>query len=459
MNCEKNMHTNKYRALVLFCGLLSATLPTQAQTPSGPVTELRKQIEAPWKGKDWVTVEGLYGQIIATGQAKSSDYRGLAIAISNQGKKQEAMQLKLSTAARPDAETDDHNGVCWGYLEQNKPLDARPYCQKAVALKSSNQAAQVNLGHSWLLTGDKAQAMASYRKSLRLIRKEEELKQGPLADFDLFIKNGWAVADALAAKTWYEQGWITLQSLTALRDQLPQMARNGQESEAMRLSLKAMSDSASLLGDDATLTEIFARRHVISATELAKRQIKESPTAPAQQTIDSAFTTVGQHLPPDELWGYWDELANVHLELGQSDKAVALWKKGLAARKAKLGPDHPDTLEYKKSRQIVLAIGDKGDILGNANLTLSAFIKKTETGDVFSINELSEAYTSVFISSNLVGSRLTKVAPEKISTMLQGLDAIGEKKLKLTRTEIANIKTKAKDEAQQRWQSVIRSLD
>ena len=308
------------------------------------------------------------------------------------------MQLRLSIVQKPDAKSDDHNGVCWAYLEQNKPTQARPYCQKAVDLESSNYAALVNLGHTWLLTGDKTQAMPWYRQSLRRIRKEEELKQGPLADFDLFIKSGWAMADAQASKAWYEQGWTTLQGLNAVRKQLSELSLKGQgtEVEAMRLALKAMNDSATLLGDDAALVEIFARRYMASATDLAKRQIEKIPNTTAKKTIDSAFSVVGHRLTPNDIWFYWDRLAEDcrdngqtakalelhqtlltaqqtqlpaddekvldtnseiafdHHTFGQYDKALALEEKVLAARTAKLGADHPDTLTSMENLSLTL---------------------------------------------------------------------------------------------------------
>ncbi len=334
------MKNTKLHNIALFVVLLGSLLTGHAQTASASVTELRKQIEAPWKAKDWGTVEALYRQIIATGDTDISNYRGLRIALSQQGKTQEAMQLRLSIVQRPDAKSDDHNSVCWAYLEQNKPLEARPYCQKAVDLYRTNWAALTHLGHSWLLAGNKTQAMSQYRKSLAQIGKEDDLKQGPLSDFDLFIKNGWFVADAQAAKAWFEQGWKTLQELNAV----PRITQTGQEAEVMRLALKAMNDSAALLGDDASLTKAFARRHVINAIALAKRQMKESPNAAIKDTVDSAFAAVVQHISQEEIWSYWEELALAYSGLGQHDKALALEENILAGRTTRFGTDHPATL-------------------------------------------------------------------------------------------------------------------
>ena len=396
----------------------ATALPAQAQTASLPVDELRQQIEVHWKANDWPKAEALSRQVIASGQAETSDYRNLRVTLTKQGKTQDAMQLRLSIAQKPGAKSDDHNGVCWAYLQQNKPMEARPYCQKAVDLQTTNWAALGNLGHTWLLTGDKAQAMPWYRKSLRQIDKEEQLKEA-LADFDLFIKNGWAVADAQAGKAWYEQGWNTLQKLNAVREKLTTLSKNGRETEAeaMHLALKAMNDAATLLGDDSTLVEIFAKRYMDSATDLAIRQIEKNPNATAKKTIDSAFSVVERRLAQIDVWLYWDKLAQAyrsrgqfakalelhqtlltaqllqlpaddekvlginseialdHMALRQYDKALALNEKTLAALTAKLGPDHPDTISSMFRQGIIygsLGQNDKALALYEKGIAYSA---------------------------------------------------------------------------------------
>lgn len=209
-------------ALAFSAALFAATANAQS------LDELRKQLETPWKAKDWPAAEAIARQITTQPQANTDDWRNLANVLSTQGKKAEAFATRQELVKRADAKSSDHNGICWYQLELNKPLEARPACQKAVALDASNYAALVNLGHTFLLAGDKAQAMDWYRKTLHHLHKDDELRQGPLDDFKLFIKNGWAVADAQAGKQWFEQTWPQLVALRQTRAKAFEQAKQGQ---------------------------------------------------------------------------------------------------------------------------------------------------------------------------------------------------------------------------------------
>ena len=110
------------------------------------------------------------------------DWRNLVGALRNQNKIDDAHLARQELVKRAGANGSDHNGICWYLLERYKALEARPSCQKAVDLDNTNLAALVNLGHTYLLSGDKTQSMAWYRKIFPQINKEEELKDGPLDD-------------------------------------------------------------------------------------------------------------------------------------------------------------------------------------------------------------------------------------------------------------------------------------
>lgn len=232
-----------------------------------------------------------------------------------------------------------------------------------------------------------------------------------------------------------------MQGLNAVREQLSDLSEKGKkiEAEAMRLALKAMDDGAALLGDDAALVKVFARRYMASATDLAIRQIKKNPNLAAKENVDSAFKVVGDHLAPNDIWFYWDRLAEgcrkeglaakalvlhqtllaaqqsklpaddekvlatlVQLgvdysALGQRDKALALNEKTLAARTAKLGADHPDTLgsmenlslTYRKLKQyakaedllkkyLLLKVARDGEKNDSARLSMALLVRTEE---------------------------------------------------------------------------------
>jgi tetratricopeptide (TPR) repeat protein len=184
--------------------LLSTAL---AQSPT--VDDLRRQIDAQWKAKDWQAAEATARLITAQPQSSSADWRNFAVILRQQNKVDESYGAYLELIKRPGARSTDYTSICWYLLKQNKPLEAKPSCQNASDRDPGSVAAAINLGHFYLLAGDKTQAQPWYQKALDYISNDEDLKTGPIDDFDLFIHQGWAVAGALASKEWMQTEWNT----------------------------------------------------------------------------------------------------------------------------------------------------------------------------------------------------------------------------------------------------------
>lgn len=99
---------------------------------------------------------------------------------------------------------------CWSKILLGDFTDAQPDCKKAVALNPGNLSAVANLGHTWLLQGDKDKAWSRYEAALLLIESKEDLDD-ILADFDLFKKRGWQPELSQTGDDWFaEQGkaWL-----------------------------------------------------------------------------------------------------------------------------------------------------------------------------------------------------------------------------------------------------------
>lgn len=78
-------------------------------------------------------------------------------------------------------------------LMKGEFLEARQFCQKAYDLSPKNFQFAANLGHTYFLTSDVKTARKYYRKSVERITSREELKRGPLRDFEIFMDKGWQV--------------------------------------------------------------------------------------------------------------------------------------------------------------------------------------------------------------------------------------------------------------------------
>jgi len=103
----------------------------------------------------------------------------------------------------PNAATS-WNSVCWSKILLGDFADAQPDCAKGITFDPGNLPATVNLGHTYLLHGEKDAAWAWYEKALLLVENKEELAD-LLADFDLFKKRGWQPQLSQAGHDWFSK--------------------------------------------------------------------------------------------------------------------------------------------------------------------------------------------------------------------------------------------------------------
>ena len=318
----------------------------QAPAPAPALSEdalkaLAAQIAAHWTAKEWAQAEALTRQVIAaTPTPAASRLRDLRNLLGLQGKTDEATKLGLEIAQRTDANSDDHTAICWHFLTQNQALQARPYCASAVKLNSGNLAALVNLGHTYLLTGDAVAAQPWYAKTLTKVRTEATLKEGPLGDFDLFIKNGWQVPAATAARNWFETGLPIFLNLRRTAITI------GNEAKSVPLLEQALQQSTELLGADNDFTQILIERLGSLLNDAGTTAYINGDMPQANQWFQKSVTLRQTKLGadhPDTLTSM-SNLAVTYSDLGQHDKALAMNEKVLAARQTKLGAAHHDTL-------------------------------------------------------------------------------------------------------------------
>jgi len=106
---------------------------------------------------------------------------------------QEASALanfQRAVAVDPNS-VDAWTSLCWYRILTNAVADARAACEKARTIDPGSMAATVNLGHTYLLQGDRHSAWLWYEKSVPPIDDESALQDGPLADFALFVRRSW----------------------------------------------------------------------------------------------------------------------------------------------------------------------------------------------------------------------------------------------------------------------------
>lgn len=102
--------------------------------------------------------------------------------------------------------------TAWGNLGWNLILAgdipaAREVTEKALLREPTNYAWSINLGHTYLLEGDRETAHRWYRDTIPLVPDDGALRSGPLADFDLFVERGRHVAAAKEERDWVQASY------------------------------------------------------------------------------------------------------------------------------------------------------------------------------------------------------------------------------------------------------------
>jgi hypothetical protein len=186
----------------------SAPVDTSAATPPTATSEeLNKRLIQAWDAKDWPLAEAISREIIAHPDAKAHNFNNLARALAFQEKYLEATNVRKSGFAKGKPTVTDLQFLCWNLILANQPLEARSYCAQNLAIEPKNFAALVNLGHTYFLTGDPTTADTYYRKTIPEIKDEKTLKEGPLDDFRIFVKNGWLPEASKKLAVEFEANW------------------------------------------------------------------------------------------------------------------------------------------------------------------------------------------------------------------------------------------------------------
>ena len=184
--------------------------PVDANAATPPTTtraELEKRFTQAWNAKDWPLAEAISREIIARPDAEAYNFRNLGRALASQGKHLEAITVGKSAFANKKPTVADLQFLCWHLILANQPLEARSYCAQNLAIEPKNFAALVNLGHTYFLTGDPTTADTYYRKTIPEIKDEKTLKEGPLEDFRIFVKNGWLPEASKQLAAEFEANW------------------------------------------------------------------------------------------------------------------------------------------------------------------------------------------------------------------------------------------------------------
>lgn len=179
--------------------------PTEPQPPQSAIDALRKEAFAATNAHSHKKAISLWNQVLAQEHEDPQALRMRGVMYAEQGKHdlarrdhKRAIELEPNSSLAWDAS-------CWGKLLTGDVANAQGDCEKAVALDPGAMASTVNLGHTWLLRGNKTKAWSWYKKAIPLLENKEELEEGPLKDFVLFKKRGWKPRLCQTTHDWFAQ--------------------------------------------------------------------------------------------------------------------------------------------------------------------------------------------------------------------------------------------------------------
>lgn len=162
---------------------------------------------------------------------------------------------------------------CWGKILLGDFPDAQPDCKKAGRLDHGSLPATVNMGHTWLLRGDKDKAWKWYESALPLIEDKEELAD-ILSDFDLFKKRGWQPELSQAGHDWFAKQGKAWLARRAPADQLIARIRAAEAAKdtatELKLRIERLSELEKLLPP--TYPSVVRSAYALADTHMKARQ-------------------------------------------------------------------------------------------------------------------------------------------------------------------------------------------
>lgn len=163
--------------------------------------------ERAWKAyteKNWVAALELWNELLAKTPDGAWALNGRGMVHSAMDNHDQARADYQRAVALEPGNGDAWGALCWGQILARRPLQARPACEKTVALSPTSKSGHLNLGHTYLLLGDSAKAWEWYEKSIELLADEPDL-QASVDDFSLFVSRGWIADQAMQAGALYQE--------------------------------------------------------------------------------------------------------------------------------------------------------------------------------------------------------------------------------------------------------------
>jgi tetratricopeptide (TPR) repeat protein len=233
-------------------------------------------------------------------------------------------------------------------ITQGKFDEARSVIEKAYQMEPQNVSLITNLGHTYLLKGDRQTARRYYQEALPLIPDEASFKKGPIAEFEFFIENGWQVKACRSELKWILSAFKQLKLAKTYNQQVIQYHQQGRFKEALPLIENVLK----------IRTEILGGKHPDTLTSLNNLAFiyhylgRLSEALPLYESCFSLRKGILGEKHPSTLLSL-NNLAMIHKDLGNLNEALLLLETGYRLSFEELGEKHPDTLSRMDNLSLI----------------------------------------------------------------------------------------------------------
>jgi tetratricopeptide (TPR) repeat protein len=152
-----------------------AAKPNQATSYYNLAAALHKSGKLAGRPEDLAQAERLYNQCLEYDPNHAECYRGLAVLLTETGRTDAAYRLLEGWAARSPQLADPRIELARLLEENNNPDHASQRLVEALAIDPHNSRALTALGRLREVSGDRAQALANYQRSLAVNRFQPEI--------------------------------------------------------------------------------------------------------------------------------------------------------------------------------------------------------------------------------------------------------------------------------------------
>lgn len=235
------------------------------------------------KAKDWAAAITHWNRLLVLDPDNRRALYRRGIAHRNNGSINQAIVDHQRAITLDPKDSDSWGALCWEQILANTPAEARKTCERAIAFDMGETSGLLNLGHTYLLQGDRAGAWVWYAKATALISSESDLRAG-LDDFSLFERRGWQIMLSKEARTMFEQQGSDVLSksaqLTGLRAEATEARKRGELKAELDALSRRVAASAALYGTihfkyaetliDLAIAQEKSGAHEIAATQRAQ---------------------------------------------------------------------------------------------------------------------------------------------------------------------------------------------